>query len=41
MQKRFELVKSMFKADGGENHRKLVIGEGGHRFYAQMLPGQS
>jgi len=34
VQKTFELVKSLYKAAGAEDHCALVVGEGGHRFYA-------
>lgn len=35
VRKAFIQVKSIYKAAGAENKVKLVIGEGGHRFYAE------
>mgnify|MGYP006923227802 CR=1 FL=1 len=30
----YEIIERMYKASGAENNVKLVIGDGGHRFYA-------
>ena len=35
VKKSYELAKSLFQVAGAEDHCKLVVGEGGHRFYAE------